>query len=43
MKKDFEKFDTYGKFNHKNHLEIDNSNLSAKKTAEKIKKYFKLK
>lgn len=43
MEQGFKEFDTYGKFKHKNHLEIDNSNLSAKKTAEKIKEYFKLK
>ena len=43
MKADFKVFDTYGKFNHKNHLQIDNSNLSAKIVAKQINNHFKLK
>lgn len=39
----FKIFDTYGKFSHKNHLEIDNSNISPKRAALIIKKYFTLK
>jgi len=43
LKEGFKMFDLYAQFNYKHHIQIDNSNITAKTVAKQIKKYFNLK